>query len=146
MTSILTKSISRLLLLPSFLLAAGFLVKGYNAVGDGFSAGIIAATGVALQYLAFGYREADRLLHARFAPALAMIGMLVVLGVFLVPLARGDAIGTHSPPLGSEVPHLGSLGFGTALLFDVGIFLLVLGFATSAVRMIAPLTEGEDDE
>ncbi|MER3484611.1 MAG: hypothetical protein C4345_00180, partial [Chloroflexota bacterium] len=37
----------------------------------------------------------------------------------------------------AHVVHLGSLELITAVLFDVGVFLLVLGFATGVIDLIA---------
>ena len=45
----LSRLIGRLLLLPSFIIAIGVMIKGYADVGDGFSAGVIASLGVAMQ-------------------------------------------------------------------------------------------------
>ena len=53
-TTVLTRMVARLLLAPVLVVAAAVLVKGYADVGDGFAAGVIAALGVLLQYLAFG--------------------------------------------------------------------------------------------
>ena len=44
---------------------------------------------------------------------------------------------THAPAPGNEVVHLGTIELLTAVLFDVGVFLLVLGFAISAITMFA---------
>lgn len=135
--SIFTQSIVRMLLLPSFVTAIAVLIKGYTDTGDGFSAGIIAATGVMLQYLAFGYRTVEQSLPVRHAPAAVFLGLLVALLVAFIPLVRGEPIFSHFPPPGGEVIHLGSLELHTAVAFDVGVFLLVLGFAVHTIRLIA---------
>jgi hypothetical protein len=44
---------------------------------------------------------------------------------------------THAPAPGEKVIHLGTLEILTAVAFDVGVFLLVFGFAVGAVGMIA---------
>jgi multisubunit Na+/H+ antiporter MnhB subunit len=136
-TTILTQTIARLLLLPIFVAAIALLVKGYESTGDGFSAGVIAAIGVLLQYLAFGYRDVERQLHLRFAPEVAFSGLLLALLVVFLPVARGDPILTHLPQPGAEVVHLGTLELHTAVLFDVGVFLLVFGFAVTTMHIIA---------
>ncbi len=133
----LTRAIARLLLLPTMMVAAGILVKGYVDVGDGFGAGVIAALGILLQYAAFGAREAGRLPPVRRAPAIAFAGLLLALLVAFVPAIRGQAILTHSPAPGAAVVHLGTVELLTAVLFDIGMFLLVFGFAVGAIDMIA---------
>ncbi len=136
-TTVLTQTIARLMLVPVFMVAAAVLVKGYAEVGDGFSAGVIAAMGVLLQDIAFGHREVDRMSFVRWAPAGAFVGLAIALLVAFTPLLRGDAIMTHAPAPGEKVIHLGTLEILTAVAFDVGVFLLVFGFAVGAVGMIA---------
>jgi hypothetical protein len=51
MSTILTLTVARLILLPTLVTAIAILVKGYASVGDGFSAGVIASTGVVIQFL-----------------------------------------------------------------------------------------------
>lgn len=139
MTSVMTRKISRLLLLPTFMMALGILVKGYTQTGDGFSAGVVAGLGVVLQYLAFGREEAERLPLVRYTGIICFVGLLVTLTVAVVPLLLGDAVLTHYPGAEAGVIHLGTLEILTAVLFDVGIFLLVFGFAVGAISMLARL-------
>ena len=135
--TIMTRAIARMLLLPIFMVAAAILVKGYAEVGDGFGAGIIATLGILLQYTALGRDEARELPPVRVAPAIGLAGLVVALLVAFVPVLRGEAIMTHSPPPGAAVIHLGTLELLTAVAFDVGVFLLVFGFAVGAIDLIA---------
>jgi multisubunit Na+/H+ antiporter MnhB subunit len=142
-TTWMTQFVSRLLLLPSFAVAAAVLVKGYTDVGDGFSAGVIAALGVLLQYVAFGWRETERLLPLRYAPSAAVVGLLLALVVAFVPLLFGEPAFTHYPRPGTEPVHVGTLELITAVVFDVGVFLLVFGSAVGAIRLTAEAAEGK---
>lgn len=135
--TIMTRAIARLMLLPIFMVAAAILIKGYAEVGDGFGAGIIATLGVLLQYTALGRDAARTLPPVRLAPILSLIGLALALLVAFVPVLRGDPIMTHSPPPGAYVIHLGTLELLTAVVFDVGVFLLVFGFAVGAIDLIA---------
>ncbi|MEX2252568.1 MAG: MnhB domain-containing protein [Thermoleophilaceae bacterium] len=137
MTSVLTRAAARLLLAPTFVIALAILVKGYSDVGDGFSAGVVAALGVLVQYLAFGVRETERLLPVRFAPAAVIAGLLLALVVAFAPLAWGEPPLTHLPYAKADVVHLGTLELLTAVAFDVGVFLLVLGASVGIIRTIA---------
>ena len=65
MTTALTRMVARLLLAPVLVVAVAVLIKGYADVGDGFAAGVIAALGVLLQYLAFGRAAVERALRRR---------------------------------------------------------------------------------
>ncbi|MBA2277143.1 MAG: MnhB domain-containing protein, partial [Chloroflexia bacterium] len=127
-TTLLTQTMARLLLLPTFMVALAVMVKGYAETGDGFAAGVIAALGVLLQYVACGAESIERTPVVRFAATGAMAGLAIALLVAFVPLLRGEAVLTHWPPPGADVLHLGALEVITAVLFDIGVFLIVFGF------------------
>jgi multisubunit Na+/H+ antiporter MnhB subunit len=134
---VVTRAVARLLFLPTLLVAAAILVKGYAQTGDGFSAGVVAALGVLLLYLAIGREEAEKLVPVRYAPVVAFAGLLVSLGVAAVPLFGGDPVLTHYPSPGSKPVYLGTVELITPVLFDVAIFFLVFGFAVGLVSFFA---------
>jgi multicomponent Na+:H+ antiporter subunit B len=136
-TTVLTRMVARLLLVPVLMVAVAFLIKGYVDVGDGFGAGVIAALGVLLQYLAFGRAAVERVLPVRHAPKLALGGLLVALAVAFVPALRGRAPLEHAPAPGAEVIHFGSLELLGAVAFDVGVFALVLGMVVATIHLMA---------
>ena len=114
-------------------------------VGDGFAAGVIAALGILLQYLAFGRTAVHHALPVRHAAKLAVAGLLLSLAVAFVPVLAGRAPLEHAPAPGAEVVHLGSLELLTAVAFDVGVFALVLGMAVATIDLITgtPNQRGE---
>ena len=134
-----TRAIARFLYLPTFVVAAAVLVKGFVQAGDGFSAGMIAALGVVLRFMAFGRENAKNLPAVRHALAVSFTGLLVALGVAAAPLFLGEPVLTHFPlaKLGTEPVHLGTIEVMTAVLFDLGVFLLVFGFAVGTVTSFA---------
>jgi multisubunit Na+/H+ antiporter MnhB subunit len=136
-TSLLTQVVVRLLLAPTIVIAAAVLAKGYSSVGDGFSAGVIAALGVIAVYLVLGAEQADRLLPVRLAPVGAIAGLLITLVVTFSSVVRGEPLLTHAPPPGADVIHLGTLELITAVAFDVGVFLLVFGAVVGILRTVA---------
>jgi multicomponent Na+:H+ antiporter subunit B len=132
----LTRLVARLLLVPILMVAAAVLVKGYADVGDGFAAGVIAALGVLLQYIAFGRAAVERQLPVRWAPQLAVAGLLLALAVAFVPVVVGQAPLQHAPGPGDDVIRLGTLELITAVAFDVGVFALVLGMAIATITFV----------
>jgi multisubunit Na+/H+ antiporter MnhB subunit len=132
----MTRTVAKLLFLPSLLIALATLVKGYADTGDGFTAGVIAGLAVLLQMIVLGRDEAARMLPLRWAPRIAGAGLAIALLDALAPLAFGRPLMTHMPPAGVEPIHLGSLELLTAVLFDVGVFLLVFGFSVAAIDLL----------
>ncbi|MFP5363288.1 MAG: MnhB domain-containing protein [Thermoleophilia bacterium] len=142
MTSVLTRMVSRALLAPTLVVAAAILVKGYSDVGDGFAAGIVASLGILLQFVAFGRDEVAGALPIRHAQAVALCGLGLGVVVFAAPLLFGGAPLEHWPAAEQEPVHIGSLELITAVAFDVGVFLLVLGCAVTIINALAT-TDGD---
>jgi len=116
-------------ILPLLIVFAFFLfLRGHDQPGGGFVAGLVAAAGVALYAMAYDARTARRLL--RVPPRTLMAaGLIVAFGA--------AAFGTwNTPPLTGywtefQLPGNGELKLGTPLLFDFGVFLVVLGVASA---------------
>lgn len=140
-TTLLTQAMARLLLLPTFMIALAVMIKGYAETGDGFAAGVIAALGVLLQYVALGAETIERTAVVKHAATGAVVGLLIALLVAFLPLLRGEPVLTHWPPPDASVVHLGSLELITAVLFDVGVFLIVFGFSVGVIGTIAHATQ-----
>ena len=136
--SIAVRTIARLLLAPSLVVAVAIMVKGYSDVGDGFSAGVIVALAVSLQYVASGARRAEAELPLlRRAPLVAGAGLLLALAVGFFPVLTGKPIFTHWPPPGAHPITIGTLEVLTAVVFDIGVFLLVVGVLVILVLQLA---------
>jgi multisubunit Na+/H+ antiporter MnhB subunit len=140
-SSVLTRTIARLLLLPTLMVAVATLVKGYSQTGDGFSAGVIAATAVLLQYLVFGRRAMRHVVPPALAPLAVLLGLLLALLVAFLPTLVGQSVLTHAPPPAGSVLSLGTLELHTAVLFDVAVFSLVFGFVVGVLDRFGAAAE-----
>jgi multicomponent Na+:H+ antiporter subunit A len=98
------------------------LWRGHDQPGGGFVGGLVAALAFALLALAYGVTAAQRAL--RFQPlSLVGAGMLCALVSGLPGLAAGRPYLTHlwwEP--GGWLPKI-----GTTMIFDLGVYLVVLG-------------------
>jgi multicomponent Na+:H+ antiporter subunit B len=146
MTTVLTRLVSRALLAPTLAVAAAILIKGYADVGDGFAAGVVAALGVLVQYVAFGREAVVAELPIRHAPLVAMGGLALAVGTLAVPWLTGAELFQHTPGPGEDVIHIGTLELITPVIFDIGVFALVFGGSVTILDVIAAGEEGEDDE
>lgn len=139
--TVLTRAICRMLLPASIMVALAVLVKGYADTGDGFSAGLIASLGVLVQYVAFGPRLPSQMAIVRHANSLSRIGLFIALAVAFGPVLFGKPVLTHWPGPGDDVVHIGAIEVITPVAFDVGIFLLVIGFVVGVINLIAQTIE-----
>lgn len=133
----MTRMVCRLLFAPTLIVALATLVKGYSEAGDGFAAGIIAGLAFLMQFVAFGERQVRHVLHTRFAPLVAQLGIVLALITTFFPILLGKPLLTHFPLPNEPAIHLGSLELITAFVFDVGVFMLVAGFTVSGLSLLA---------
>jgi multicomponent Na+:H+ antiporter subunit B len=115
------------LLLPLLLLLSLFLLfRGHNEPGGGFVGGLAAAAGFALYALASGVTAARRLIrvHPR---TLITAGLLTGLGSGSAGLLAGRPFMTGLW-LDVKLPVFGKIG--TPVLFDIGVYLVVVGVMT----------------
>lgn len=103
------------------------LFVGHNQPGGGFVGGILAGAAVSLLYVAGGIDEVRRLSRARPWTILGA-GLLIAAGTALVPVMLGDPV-LSSGYLDATVPVLGYVKATSATVFDLGVYLCVLGLA-----------------
>ena len=116
-----------MLLGPALMVAAALIVKGYTEVGDGFSAGVIVALAVALRYIALGTARAERALPIlRHAPASPSAGCCSRSRSGSSRCCSASRRSRICPRPGEHVVTIGTLELITPLVFDVGVFLLVV--------------------
>ncbi len=109
------------------------MLRGHNEPGGGFSGGLVAASAYALFAIANGVSEAIKFL--KVDPIyLISSGLLIALVSALLPLLFGQSFMT-GVWLSNEIPVVGKLG--TPLVFDVGVYILVLGIASKIIFSLA---------
>jgi multicomponent Na+:H+ antiporter subunit B len=135
-TSLILRTATRFLVPLLLLFSLFLLVRGHNEPGGGFTGGLVAAGAFVLYRFAFGTEEARRALPVD-PRALIGAGLLVAAGSGSLALLAGRPLMTGLWAR-AAVPGFGDLDVGTPLLFDVGVFLAVVGVALS---IILPLAE-----
>ena len=121
-------------LLPLLLLLSLFLLlRGHYLPGGGFVGGIIAAIAFILHAFAFGLRSTRKLLRVHpmgFMP----VGLALAVFSAILPLLQGLRVMTGLW-LNDPFPVVGLIG--SALLFDIGVYLVVLGVALTIIFTIS---------
>lgn len=126
MSSLILRFTTLIFLPLAGLFAVFLLLRGHDAPGGGFAAGLVAAAGVALSCLTFGPAWVRRLL--RLDPrGITGLGLAVALASGAPALALGRPF--------MEAFWAGKAG--TPLAFDFGVFLLVFGAAAIILQTVA---------
>ena len=116
------------------------LFAGHNAPGGGFVGGLVAGAGFVLRYVRGGSEEVDR---ATPLPAAALVGIGLTLAVATGAaswLTGGQYL--ESGKVSLDVPLLGTVKATSALAFDIGVYVVVLGLV---VGVLSSLGRGGDE-
>lgn len=133
-SSILLRTIARLILPPAMVYTAYILFRGHNLPGGGFCAGLVTAAAIILQYVALERRSVEESLPVR-PEALIGIGLALAAVTGLAPMALSYPFLT-SAFAHVHIPVLGDFESSSALFFDLGIFFVVTGVTLSILLSI----------
>ncbi|MFO0453889.1 MAG: hydrogen gas-evolving membrane-bound hydrogenase subunit E, partial [Pseudomonadota bacterium] len=129
-------------LLPVGLLVSAYLfLRGHNAPGGGFIAGLVTGVAVFVQYLARGATWVDERLPLNYAHVMGW-GLAIAVVSGLGSLAFRHPFLTSSTPT-FELPLLGELKFASATFFDLGVYLAVVGTVLVILAELAGLRRQE---
>jgi multicomponent Na+:H+ antiporter subunit B len=109
------------------------LVRGHNEPGGGFVGGLVAATAFALVLLSDGLEASRRLLRVDPLGFVAA-GLLVALASGIPPLLRGSP---YMKGLWLKVPLPVVGKIGSPVVFDVGVYLVVVGIVLAILFALA---------
>jgi multicomponent K+:H+ antiporter subunit A len=117
-------------------------MRGHNLPGGGFIAGLITAVALVLQFMALGQARAEAMLRAqagrrfvRWVGAGLSIAGLTGAGAFV--LGRPFLTSAHGHP---HVPLLGELPLASAALFDLGVYLTVVGATLLTISVLGSVS------
>ncbi|MFM2044643.1 MAG: Na(+)/H(+) antiporter subunit [Pseudomonadota bacterium] len=139
MHSLILQTTTRFLLVLMLIFALFILWRGHNEPGGGFIGGLIAATAFALHGAAFGVAEMRKVL---------MVSPRTIIGAGLIAAIIsgffalwGGAPGLEPYMTGRWIVTYNEAGektfaVGTPVLFDIGVFLVVIGGVVGMVQAL----------
>ncbi len=132
--SILLEVVVRLIFHAVIVLSIYLLFAGHNLPGGGFAGGLVAGLALVARYLAGGRYELGG--AAPFsAGALLGSGILIAAVSALAPLFFGVEAMTTTYFEG-ELWLLGEVEFVTSTIFDIGVYLVVVGLVLDVLRSL----------
>lgn len=121
-------------LLPLLLLFSVFaLLRGHNEPGGGFVGGLVASSAFALYVIAFDVERARQLLPGS-PRRLIGLGLLIAAFSGMIGVLAGEPFMTAQWD-NRPIPVIGKLG--TPLLFDIGVYMTVIGVVLTIIFALA---------
>lgn len=138
---ILLSLISQSLLPLAILVSAFIFIRGHNMPGGGFIAGLITAIAFLQQYIAHGVDWMTRRLRINYQLLIAC-GLLIAtstgLGSFFFERPFMTTAFGHF-----HLPWIGEFELATAMIFDLGVYLTVVGSTLLILANLGKLTTSE---
>jgi len=134
MKSVILSNAIRLILPLLLLFSLFLLVRGHNQPGGGFTGGLVAAAAFSLYAIAEGVDKAGKLMKISTSS-------LIGLGLISAAISGMLAFFYGEPFLTSywlELEFITPIKIGTPLLFDFGVYLVVMG---ATLKIIFSLME-----
>lgn len=113
-------------------------MAGHYTPGGGFVGGLLAASAIVLLILAFDLKTVQAGFHINYRIMVA-IGLVLALGTAAYPMLDGKPFFTHYFDY-FDLPFFGETSLHTAMLFDAGVYLVVVGVTMTIIQSI-----GEDE-
>ncbi|HKP09032.1 MAG TPA: Na+/H+ antiporter subunit A [Microbacterium sp.] len=142
--SIMLEVIVRILFHTIIIVSLYLLFAGHNLPGGGFAGGLVAGMALVMRYVAGGRYELGAAAPTD-AGRLLGTGMTIAVACAIVPVFFGDQ------PLTSyfwewDVPLLGHVEFVTSTLFDIGVYLVVIGLVLDVLRSLGAEVDRQAQE
>ena len=155
-TTIVARTVTRLVVPIILLTAVALLLQGHNLPGGGFIAGVLTVTAFALVYIIFGQEYLQRELLRSESGASGFfegaIGEYSRTFTFGLALAAGAGLGAILVPLAlvgdpfpflsqgvlfiEHVPLYHEIEIPTALFFDLGVYFVVVGALLTILAVV----------
>ena len=126
------------LLFPLALAVSAYLfLRGHNAPGGGFIAGLVLAIPLLLQYVLLGSQYVESRMGFDYTRCIA-VGLLIAVATGVGPMLLGYPFLTsgHIEP---QLPLIGKVPLTSAMFFDIGVYLVVFGGAMLILSMMGAI-------
>ncbi|MBN9180262.1 MAG: DUF4040 domain-containing protein, partial [Microbacterium sp.] len=142
--SIMLEVIVRILFHTIIVVSLYLLFAGHNLPGGGFAGGLVAGMALVMRYIAGGRYELGAAAPTDAGRFLG-IGMSLAVACAVVPVLFGAA------PLTSaffeiQLPVLGHVEFVTSTIFDIGVYLVVIGLVLDVLRSLGAEVDRQAQE
>ena len=151
MSTVIARTVTRTVVPLILVTAIALLLQGHNLPGGGFIGGVLTVTAFAVIYIIYGldYLE-EELLHQNREPLLESlrhgivenyqtafgVGLAIAAGSGLASIAFGSSFMDFTDWTLHHLPVYGDLHFASAFVFDLGVYLVVVGALLTILAVV----------
>jgi multicomponent Na+:H+ antiporter subunit A len=132
--SIIFEVVTRLIFHSMIIFSLYLLLAGHNLPGGGFAGGLTAGLALTIRYLAGGRFELSEATPVS-AGALLGVGLAVAATSGVAPLLLGGQV-FQTAIIELWLPVFGDIKFVTSTIFDIGVYIVVVGLVLDVLRSL----------
>ncbi|MFF2092715.1 Na(+)/H(+) antiporter subunit B [Paenibacillus sp. NPDC058174] len=132
---VILKSVTRVAAVIILTFSIYLFMNGHHHPGGGFIGGLSMSSAIVLLYLSFGVDKVRENIRVDFKK-LAAIGVLIAIGTGMAGVIFGKPFLTQSFGY-YNLPIFGKTELASALIFDTGVALAVIGTAVNIILSIS---------
>lgn len=133
--NVILQTVTRVAVFIIFTFSIYLFMSGHHQPGGGFIGGLSTAAAIVLLYLSFGIEKVRENIPVDFKK-LAAVGVFIAVGTGLVSIVYGQPFLTQT--FGHvHLPIFGDTELASAMVFDTGVALAVIGTAVNIILSIS---------
>lgn len=135
---VMLQTVTKVVTFIILMFAVHIFFAGHYTPGGGFVGGLLTASAIVLLMLAFGIKTVKKIVPINYV-VMTSVGLLVAIATASASILFDVPFFTHAYDY-FELPLFGETSLHSALLFDVGVYLVVVGVTMTIIQTI-----GEDE-
>ena len=135
---VMLQTVTKVVTFIILMFAVHIFFAGHYTPGGGFVGGLLTASAIVLLMLAFGIQTVKKILPINYV-VMTSVGLLVAIATASASILFDVPFFTHAYDY-YNLPLFGETSLHSALLFDVGVYLVVVGVTMTIIQTI-----GEDE-
>ncbi|MGP7816294.1 Na(+)/H(+) antiporter subunit B [Niallia sp. 01092] len=137
--NLILQTVTKTIVFLIFLFSIDIFFAGHYTPGGGFIGGLMTSAAIVLLLLAFDLKTVQNIFPVNYIYVTAA-GLLIAVLTGISALFRDKPFLTHAFNKHVYLPIIGETSLHTAAIFDLGVYLVVVGITMTIIQTI-----GEDD-
>ncbi|RLQ85164.1 Na(+)/H(+) antiporter subunit B [Planomicrobium sp. Y74] len=135
---VMLQTVTKVVTFIILMFAVHIFFAGHYTPGGGFVGGLLTASAIVLLMLAFGIQTVKKIIPVNYV-VMTSVGLLLAIATAAASILFDVPFFTHAYDY-FELPLFGKTSLHSAMLFDAGVYLVVVGVTMTIIQTI-----GEDE-